>query len=132
MSHPGNLLKCRFMTSGDSAFAGASNHTLKGKVLGEWFSTNAILAPQGTLDNLWRHLLSQLGFGCWHLLCRSQEFPRWCNGKQEVQETQVQSLGQEDPLEEEVATLSNILAWRIPWKEGPGRLRSIGSQKSWM
>ena len=47
-----------------------------------------------------------------------------------MQETQVPSLGQEDPLEEEMATHSNILAWRIPWIEEPGRLQSMGSQKS--
>ena len=41
--------------------------------------------------------------------------------------TQVQSLGQEDPLEKEVATHSSILAWRIPWTEEPGRLQSMGS-----
>ena len=40
---------------------------------------------------------------------------------QETQETQVQSLGQEDPLEQEMATHSSILAWRIPWTEEPGR-----------
>ena len=45
-----------------------------------------------------------------------------------VQETWVQSLGQEDPLEEEVATHSGILAWRIPWTEEPGGLQSTGSQ----
>ena len=39
-----------------------------------------------------------------------------------VQETRVQSLGQEDPLEEEMATLSSILAWRIPWTEESGGL----------
>ena len=44
-------------------------------------------------------------------------------------ETQVQSLGQEDPLEKEVATHSSILAWRIPWMEEPGRLQSTGSQR---
>ena len=43
-----------------------------------------------------------------------------------VQETQVQSLGQEDPLEEGVATYSSILAWRIPWTEEPGGLQSMG------
>ena len=48
---------------------------------------------------------------------------------QETQETQVQSLSREDPLEEEVATYSSILAWRIPWAEEPGRLQSIGSQR---
>ena len=44
-----------------------------------------------------------------------------------MQETQVQSLGWEDPLEEEMATRSSILAWRIPWTEEPGRLQSRGS-----
>ena len=39
-----------------------------------------------------------------------------------VQETRVRSLGREDPLEEEMATHSSILAWRIPWMEEPGRL----------
>ena len=43
-------------------------------------------------------------------------------------ETWVQSLGQEDPLEKEVTTHSNILAWEIPWTEEPGRLQSMGSQ----
>ena len=47
---------------------------------------------------------------------------------QETQEAQVQSLGQEDPLEEGMATQSSILAWRIPWTEEPGRLQSIGLQ----
>ena len=42
-----------------------------------------------------------------------------------VQETQVPSLGWEDPLEEGVATHSSILAWRIPWTEEPGRLQSM-------
>ena len=45
------------------------------------------------------------------------------------QETRVQSLNQEDPLEKGMATHSNILAWRIPWKEGPGGLQSMGSQR---
>ena len=43
------------------------------------------------------------------------------------QETQVQSLGQENPLEKGMETHSNILAWRIPWTEEPGRLQSMGS-----
>ena len=45
-----------------------------------------------------------------------------------TQETGVQSLGREDLLEKEMATLSIILAWEIPWTEEPGRLRSMGSQ----
>ena len=48
---------------------------------------------------------------------------------QETQEMQVPSLSQEDPLEEKMATHSSILAWRIPWTEVPGGLRSMGSQR---
>jgi len=44
-------------------------------------------------------------------------------------ETQVQSLGQEDPLEKGMATHSSILTWEIPWMEEPGRLQSMGSQR---
>ena len=47
-----------------------------------------------------------------------------------TQETWVRSLGREDPLEKEMATHSRILAWRIPWTEEPGGLRSMDSQ-SW-
>jgi len=47
-----------------------------------------------------------------------------------MRETQVQSLGQEDPLEKEMATHSNILAWKILWTEEPGRLQSMGHKES--
>ena len=47
-----------------------------------------------------------------------------------MQETQVQSLGQEEPLEKRMATHSNILAWRIPWTEKPSRLIVHGVTKS--
>ena len=46
-----------------------------------------------------------------------------------MQETWVRSLGQEDPLEKGMATQSNIVAWRTPWTEEPGRLQSMGSQR---
>ena len=46
-----------------------------------------------------------------------------------VEETWVQSLGQEDLLEKELVTHSSILAWKIPWMEEPGRLESMGSQR---
>ena len=52
-------------------------------------------------------------------------FPGGASGK----ETQVQSLGGEDPLEEGMATHSSILAWRIPWTEEPGGIQSLGSQR---
>ena len=45
-------------------------------------------------------------------------------------ETRVRSLGRENPLEKEMATHSIVLAWRLPWTEEPGRLQSMGSQKS--
>ena len=46
-----------------------------------------------------------------------------------MQETWVRTLGQEDPLEKEMATHPSILAWRIPWMEEPGGLQSMGSQR---
>ena len=46
-----------------------------------------------------------------------------------MQKTQVRSLGQEDPLEKEMAINSSNLAWEIPWTEEPGRLQSMGSQR---
>ena len=46
-----------------------------------------------------------------------------------MQETRVQSLGREGPLKKEMATHSSILAWRIPWREEPGRLQSTGLQR---
>ena len=46
-----------------------------------------------------------------------------------MQEMRVGALGQEDPLEEEMATYFSIFAWRIPWTEEPGGLQSIGSQR---
>ena len=46
-----------------------------------------------------------------------------------MRETQVQSLGWEDPLENEMAIHSSTIAWKIPWTEEPGRLQSMGSQR---
>ena len=46
-----------------------------------------------------------------------------------TQETQVQPLGCEDPLEEDMAPYSSILVWRMPWMEEPGRLQSTGSHR---
>ena len=49
-----------------------------------------------------------------------------------MQEMRVQSLGQENPLEEEMATHSSILALEIPWTEEPGRLQSMGPKRVWL
>ena len=61
-----------------------------------------------------------------HRWLSSKEFARQM---QQIQETWVQFLGGEDPLEEEMATHSSILTWKIPWIEEPGRLQSMGSQQ---
>ena len=53
-----------------------------------------------------------------------------CRNPSAMQETWVQFLGPEDPLEEEKTTHSSILAWKIPWTEKPGRLQSLGLQES--
>ena len=55
---------------------------------------------------------------------------RICLSMQETQEKQVRSLGQEDPLEEEMATQPSILAWKIPWTEEPGWIQFMGLQKA--
>ena len=59
------------------------------------------------------------------------DFPGGSDSKESpaMWETWVRSLGWEDLLEEEMATLSSILAWRIPWTEEPGGLQSMGSQR---
>ena len=58
---------------------------------------------------------------------------QWVNNlpeMQETQEVQIRLVGREDPLEEGTATHSSILDWEIPWREEPGGLQSMGSQKS--
>ena len=55
---------------------------------------------------------------------------QWVKNLPVMQETQIPSLGWEDPLEKGMATLSSVLAWRIAWTEEPGALPSMGSQKS--
>ena len=65
-----------------------------------------------TLSNVWAFLVAQ----------NVKHLPA-------TQETQVQSLGWEDPLEKKMATYSSILAWKIPWTEEPGGLQSTASQK---
>ena len=61
--------------------------------------------------------------------CRASLVAQMVKNLPAMQENQVQSLGQEDALEREMATHSSILAWEILWTEGPGRLQSTGSQR---
>ena len=81
--------------------------------------------------NIWNftvHVLPKPGLenlGITLLVCK---LPWWLRRLPGMQETQVQSVGQEDPLEKEIATHSSTLAWRIPWREEPGRPQPMGSQ----
>ena len=61
--------------------------------------------------------------------CRTSLVIQMVRSLPAMQETQVCSPSQEDPLEKRLATYSNILAWIIPWTEDPGRLQSLGSQR---
>ena len=89
-----------------------------------------------SIPNIHSQQLSLLKVSCPDspYLCCSVGFPGSSMVKnlpamQEMQETWVQSLGREDPLEEGMVTHSSILAWRIPWTEEAGGLQSIGSQR---
>ena len=64
-----------------------------------------------------------------HILDRASLVAQRVKHLPAIQETWVRSLGQEDPLQKEMATLSSTLAWNIPWTEKPGRLQSMGSQR---
>ena len=75
------------------------------------------------------HMLDAFKITFVHSNCGASWVAQWSRVHLPVQETWVRSLGQEDPLEKEMATHSSILAWRIPWTEEPGELQSMGSQK---
>ena len=70
-------------------------------------------------------------FGYFEKIFDYLDFPGGSDGKAllKVWETRVESLGQEDPLEKEMAAHSSTLAWKIPWTEEPGRVQSMGSQR---
>ena len=61
----------------------------------------------------------------------NRNFPGGSDGKPSARKrkTWVQSLGQEDPLEKEMATYSSIISWKMPWTGKPGKLQSMGSQR---
>ena len=67
----------------------------------------------------------------WHIMPEELDFPNGSMVKNlpAMQETQVQSLGREDPLEEKMAVHSSIIAWGIPWIEESVRLQSVGSRE---
>ena len=77
------------------------------------------------------HRMPLLDTGLWRKMELSR-LPRWYQWEiicLSMQETQIRSLGWEDPLEEEMATHSSILAWKIPWTEELGQLQSLGLQR---
>ena len=76
-----------------------------------------------------RTTLPHLAQGAAGSLCRASLVAQMIKNLLAILETQVQSLGCEDPLEREIATHSSTLAWRISWTEEPGRLQSMGSQR---
>ena len=92
------------------------------------------LAVQGTLKSLLQHHSSKHQFfraqhSVWSNTHRTSLVAQKVKGLPAMRENQVQSLGQEDLLEKEMAAHSSILAWRISWMEGLGSLQSLGSQR---
>ena len=77
---------------------------------------NLDLDIQAWATGLWTLASEQLDAAIWDLRCRRQE-------------VQIRSLGWEDPLEEEMATHSRTLTWKIPWTEEPGGLQTVGSPR---
>ena len=75
-------------------------------------------------------LISSLPFTCHSYLRWASLVAQRLKPLLTMQETWVRSLGQEDPLEKEMATHSSVLVWRIPWMEEPGVLQSMGSQRA--
>ena len=80
---------------------------------------SAFLTPQGMLKDYFRCLFD----------VRTSLVAQTVKRLSTMQETQVQSLGREDPPEKEMAIHSSTIAWKIPWTEAPGRLQSTGSQR---
>ena len=96
------------------------------KMLVIWISIKKAQLPEGIEEQSGEGTLwSMLG----EITCHKPGMPLHVLNLPAMQETQVQSLGWEDPLEEGKATHSSILAWRIPWTGEPGGLQSTGSQR---
>ena len=78
----------------------------------------------------WTIRLFFIFLGLFLIIIRSSLIAQLVKNLPAMQETPVRFLGQEDPLEKDMATHSSILAWKIPWTEEPCRLQSMGSQES--
>ena len=89
---------------------------------------------EGNGNSLWYSCLENpMDGGAWRATAQGAKKSRTqlkqLSGSSIMQETWVPSLGQDDPLEKEMATHSSILAWKTPWMEEPSRLQSMGSQR---
>ena len=116
-----NLSKLQEVVKDRKAWSAAVHGVTKSQTrLSDWTTTNQGIASAtrtevwncSDLSRIWTSMVAQT------VKCLPMTW-----------ETQVWSLGQEDPLEKETATHSSILAWKIPWTEDPGRLQSMGSQR---
>ena len=87
------------------------------------------LGEGGGFQLSWGIRLSEWGEGGGLVFCLGFPGGSDCEESAYNAETWLRSLGQEDPLEKEMATHSSILAWRLPWTEEPGGLQSMGSQR---
>ena len=85
-----------------------------------------MLYSQPLWKSIWQYLLK---FNIYVPYYEASLVAQWLQNLPAMQEMQIQSLGQEDPLEEGMATHSGILAWEMPWTEKPSRLQSMGSQR---
>ena len=99
----------------------SSVHVISHTRIPEWVALSFSRGFSPPRDQTLISYVSCIGRWVLHLSCHL--------GSPEMEETRVQSLGWEDPLEEGMATHSSVLAWRISWTEEPGGLRSIGSQR---
>ena len=81
------------------------------------------------MDTSIRHSSGDFELGIDRYNWEASQVAQWVKNLPALQEMQVLSLGHQDPLEEDMATHSSTLAWRILWTEEPGRLQSMGSQR---
>ena len=95
---------------------------------GSWTCTNFILKEKGRYWKIF-HTPFLCIWTCLSYLWWTSLVAQMVKHLPTMRETQVQSLGQEDPLKKEMATHSSILAWKIPWTEEAGRLQFMGSQR---
>ena len=96
----------------------------------QWLDVFTVVTPGSTpgQENILSDLTGQVATACFEWYFGASLVAQRLKCLPGMQETWVRSLGREDPLEKEKATHSSTLAWRIPWREEPGRLQSMGSQ----